>query len=983
MTITLDKRLLATHSWNVFDPERENVVFIWSLSGKSAIAAFFARSPYTDFAPIAFSPDDSALATLAADPRNVLLWDIDTATLVGSAPKTELVSFVSAKVVLVGESNVGKSCLATRLVENRYPTDKELGSTLGMRFLQVKPEALDRSAAAPEGQKRELVIWDLGGQDEYRLIHQLFLHDTTLALVLIDPTRGRAAFEEAEDWNKRLEKQLSGRKATKLLVGAKVDRPIKGSVVDKAAIKALCQRCGFDGYHETSAKTGRGVPALRKAIARALDWDAQAAVLRPEVRQRVRDEVTRLRDAGEVAVSLDDLKTAVPGAGHDEVCGLDPVAVVAAQLAAEGMVALTRLASGVRMLVLRIEQVERYAGSLILAAKQGHAGVPALEERTLGSASPALPGFSPKDRLPRLQELTVLECVAELLIEHGVGFRHGGLLIFPTLFPPPPTIQGEKLPHSVSLYYDFSGAIDNIYASLVSFLVIGGDFGKGRLWPGRVEFDAPGQGVCGIRQVCRARGFAHLDLYFDEATAKKRREFFVRFVEDHLARHGVTISEHQAVVCRGCGYEVSEELVRIRIDRSEGDVICPACGVKTLISEGVATIRGRLGEDDQGIIALRTEIERKAAKEADELKRIVTETAKAATADAPAGPIRILHLSDLHFTAATKPETLLEWLVADVVRGKFLKDFTGFEYLVLSGDVTDKGNDAGFEKAREFVTLVIKRFGLSALRCVFVPGNHDVQDVKGAHDWYPSKDDAKKVVADEKEWHSEGSVIFLPSKDYPLRFKAFSDAYFHKIVPMPYPLEPEKQGLCSTFPDTRVQFLALNSCWQIDRFHRKRSAVHPDALALALREAERQREVAIADSALRKGDRLLRIAVWHHAAAGPEMMQNVDFLGHLRDAGVKLGLHGDVHELRRELVGYWHPRPLHIVGAGSFGSPAEGRPESTPRLYNVIELARDLSSARVHTRQQPKPNGTWEGWNAWPPPDGGPGGVPYFDIDLS
>ena len=39
-------------------------------------------------------------------------------------------------------------------------------------------------------------------------MHQVFLHDTTLALVLIDPTRGRAAMDETRDWNKRLEKHL-------------------------------------------------------------------------------------------------------------------------------------------------------------------------------------------------------------------------------------------------------------------------------------------------------------------------------------------------------------------------------------------------------------------------------------------------------------------------------------------------------------------------------------------------------------------------------------------------------------------------------------------------------------------------------------------------------------------------------------------------------------------------------------------------------
>ena len=51
----------------------------------------------------------------------------------------------------------------------------------------------------------------------------MFLHDTTLALVLIDPTRGREAFDQVRDWNKRLEKHLGARQAVKLLVGAKVD----------------------------------------------------------------------------------------------------------------------------------------------------------------------------------------------------------------------------------------------------------------------------------------------------------------------------------------------------------------------------------------------------------------------------------------------------------------------------------------------------------------------------------------------------------------------------------------------------------------------------------------------------------------------------------------------------------------------------------------------------------------------------------------
>ncbi|MBM4258916.1 MAG: hypothetical protein FJ147_23810 [Deltaproteobacteria bacterium] len=96
------------------------------------------------------------------------------------------------------------------------------------------------------------------------------------------------------------------------------------------------------------------------------------------------------------------------------------------------------------------------------------------------------------------------------------------------------------------------------------------------------------------------------------------------------------------------------------------------------------------------------------------------------------------------------------------------------------------------------------------------------------------------------------------------------------------------------------------------------------------------------------------------------MMQSDAFLEQLRRADVKLCLHGHVHEERADLVGYVHPRKIHIVGAGSFGAVAKDRPESTPRLYNLMEIARDHSWVKVHTRFMRKEGGAWEGWAVWP-----------------
>jgi len=88
-----------------------------------------------------------------------------------------------------------------------------------------------------------------------------------------------------------------------------------------------------------------------------------------------------------------------------------------------------------------------------------------------------------------------------------------------------------------------------------------------------------------------------------------------------------------------------------------------------------------------------------------------------------------------------------------------------------------------------------------------------------------------------------------------------------------------------------------------------------------------------------------------------------------------------VHEIRRAQNEPWHTdKPLFIAGAGAFGAPAADRPEAAPRMYNLLVIDRRLNSARIHTRQQPKPDGPWKPWNEWPRPGGGDGGVPYYDI---
>jgi GTPase SAR1 family protein len=961
VSFSADSQFLASKA-------KDGTVRLWRCGTWEIVATI--EEPNSDWwaAGVTFHPKTMTLATLGEQDTVIRLWDLASGVESEiSAPVPPTVIYTSAKIVLVGESNVGKSYLAHRITTGCRPEDGRIQSTHGMRFWPMEPERLSSAAGAPGGQRRDVVFWDMGGQEEYRLIHQLFLRDTTVALVLLDPKRGATAFKEVETWNRYLIKQLSGRQATKLLVGAKVDEP--SDMIDRQGLEQLIKECGFAGYYETSALNGRGVPELCEAVAEGIDWDG-LGTSRPELFQRLRDEIEAQRRRGEVLLYVKDLRRALSEQQPPIPEEAKAVDAVTEQLATQGVIARSRVSTGEPVLVLQVQELERYAGSLIVAARNNLRGVPVLEVNSIAQADFHLPGIAERDRLPRGQEKPVLECTVQLLLEHGICFQHEGLLVFPTLFPAAPAMADTALPHTVSLYYDFAGAIDNIYASLVAWLVLAQDFGRVRLWSDRAEFEAGKDGLCGLRKVTRTGGFAHVDVYFEATTPPASQELFISCVEEHLLLHGVEIQEHVAITCQ-CGHKFQEETLRQRIARGDKDVGCPDCDRRHNL-EGVTESRERNPDLSQRTWALKTEVEKRRQETTEQAVQVMEKIADTKPA---AGPIRLLHLSDLHFTAATPVSARLQWLLDDLKQDSGL-DVQELNYLVISGDFTDRGCLEGFEKAYEFASGLTQEFGLSAERCIFVPGNHDVCDLQQAYDWREKSNGLK-----EDEWVRQGDVILVRNAEwYPLRFKPFSDNFYHKFLLKPYPEDYTAQGMTTSFWNTGLQFIMLNSCWQIDRFYRKRAGLLPEAVAHAIKQAQKQEETQKSGQ-LPQNKTLLRIAVWHHAVAGSEQIRNIDFLGNLQKNGVRLALHGDVHEMRRDLVGYWHQKRLHVVGSGSFGARAEDMPEAIPRLYNLLEISRDLKSARVHTRCQPRPDGPLEGWHTWPDPHGGKGKLSYFDID--
>jgi len=228
-----------------------------------------------------FHPRTLTLAASGEGGKSINVWNISVAALLSDEVDRQSIVYRSSKVVLLGDSGVGKSGLG--LVLSRQPF-RPTESTHGHRVTTMFRE--ETVAAQGQREVREVLLWDLAGQPAYRMINPLQLDDVAVALHVFDPSREDSSLDSVRYWARAL--QQAQRKAggavpavRKFLVAARVDRG--GVMVSRERINAIVREFGFDGYFETSAKTGQYIDVLADTVRRAIDWDALPLTVSSEI----------------------------------------------------------------------------------------------------------------------------------------------------------------------------------------------------------------------------------------------------------------------------------------------------------------------------------------------------------------------------------------------------------------------------------------------------------------------------------------------------------------------------------------------------------------------------------------------------------------------------------------------------------------------------------------------------------------------------
>ncbi len=149
-----------------------------------------------------------------------------------------------AKILLVGEGQVGKSSILRRFTDNDF-------------IKQVPTIGIDNKTKMVKVDKTEikLVIWDTAGQEKYRSITSGFYKNAMGILLVFDLTF-EESFDNIRNWLRYI-RTHAPEDVYKVLIGNKCDLEDE-RVIEKAKIEELAQEVGLN-YFEVSAKTNINV----------------------------------------------------------------------------------------------------------------------------------------------------------------------------------------------------------------------------------------------------------------------------------------------------------------------------------------------------------------------------------------------------------------------------------------------------------------------------------------------------------------------------------------------------------------------------------------------------------------------------------------------------------------------------------------------------------------------------------------------------
>jgi len=164
-------------------------------------------------------------------------------------------TLIDAKVVLLGDTGVGKTCVVVQFVEQKFSPHTPL--TIGASFL-TKTLCL-------EGSKIRLQLWDTAGQERFRSLAPMYYRGAEVALLVYD-VASEDSFVRVKEWVKELRTNIF-EEITLVLVGNQIDKLYREVPTMEAGEYAHSIHALF---FEVSAKNNTGIDEMFLEIAKRI-----------------------------------------------------------------------------------------------------------------------------------------------------------------------------------------------------------------------------------------------------------------------------------------------------------------------------------------------------------------------------------------------------------------------------------------------------------------------------------------------------------------------------------------------------------------------------------------------------------------------------------------------------------------------------------------------------------------------------------------
>jgi small GTP-binding protein len=165
---------------------------------------------------------------------------------------------LEAKIVLLGDTGVGKSSIAQRFTQDKFEDNRDV--TIGGAYFQ-------HSYTLANGCSIKLHIWDTGGADRFRSMTHIYYNNAVGALLVYDITRA-PTLEAVKYWIDELGQHSDPKKMVLSLAANKCDIE-QDTKINSALGKKYAEENGMI-FKETSAKKSIGVNELFKQMIEAI-----------------------------------------------------------------------------------------------------------------------------------------------------------------------------------------------------------------------------------------------------------------------------------------------------------------------------------------------------------------------------------------------------------------------------------------------------------------------------------------------------------------------------------------------------------------------------------------------------------------------------------------------------------------------------------------------------------------------------------------